>query len=113
MLRVLGVFRLTAPTTAPSQLLRALLLERGLPDERHPAAPSISFVWDGAAAADMAEKLILAMYQLRVAGDAGGADLIQAKVSVASLRKPVVCSCSIRGIPLLLVAACHAHPPPP
>lgn len=43
MLRVLGAFNLTSPTTAPAQLLRAMILERSTPLSHD----TVSVVWDG------------------------------------------------------------------
>jgi hypothetical protein len=64
MLRVLGAFGLTAPNTAPAQLLRALGLER------HVSSYGYRFVWDGPDAVIQGLKLSKAMLQLSKAGHA-------------------------------------------
>jgi hypothetical protein len=82
MLRVLGAFKLAAPTTAPAALLRALLLERGLADDQYPTA-AVSFVWDGEGAAGVAQEvktLIRLMEKLLQAGDARARELAAAQV---------------------------------
>jgi hypothetical protein len=64
MLRVLGAFKLTGPTTAPAQLLRTLFLERYV--------SGCNFMWDGPDGVSRGSKLYEAMSQLSAASQAVG-----------------------------------------
>lgn len=74
MLRVLGAFNLTGPTTAPAQLLRALALERS-----NDLGGSL-LVWDGPNASRAASDLSTALLRLAAAQPDKAAAIREARV---------------------------------
>lgn len=76
MLRILGAFGFTAPTTtAPAQLLRALLLERSTDFEN----------WDGPAPGVVSNDVRDAIANMVCSGHAAGVVVMSAQVGIVGL----------------------------